>query len=162
MSHTIRSWFQAPPMSADKYLEENSLVPYWLPRGQQRSHQRWISRNVKHVCLCPKWIRLPTLALKPRRDLTRSLKQGCQWPLQKRTSVLQNFTVFLSPSLIRSTSRYSETGGGKKKHKIIRSANLEGHLLLTFFYTIPLCSRNCMAPIKLQICKTEICTWTFG
>ena len=32
----------------------------------------------------------PTLALKPREDITRSLKQGYQWP-QKWTCVQQNF-----------------------------------------------------------------------
>ena len=31
-------------------------------------------------------IRRPTLALKPRGDVTRNPKQGCQWP-QKRTCV---------------------------------------------------------------------------
>ena len=32
----------------------------------------------------------PTMALKPREDITRSLKQGYQWP-QKWTCVQQNF-----------------------------------------------------------------------
>ena len=32
----------------------------------------------------------PTLALKPRGDVTRNPKQGCQWP-QKRTCVPKNF-----------------------------------------------------------------------
>ena len=35
--------------------------------------------NIYHVCLCQVWIRLPTLALKPRGDVT-SPKQGYQWP----------------------------------------------------------------------------------
>ena len=43
------------------------------------------------------WIRLPNLALKPRGDVTRSLKQGYQWPLKmekkfkkEKKSFLQN------------------------------------------------------------------------
>ena len=40
--------------------------PCWLSRGQQVLHQSWISRNIYHVCLHQVWIKLPTLALKPR------------------------------------------------------------------------------------------------
>ena len=43
------------------------------------SHQGWISEDYMS-CLCKVWIRLPTLALIPRGDVTRSPKQGCQWP----------------------------------------------------------------------------------
>ena len=35
-------------------------------------------------------IRLPSLALKPRGVITRSVEEGYQWP-QKRTYVLQKF-----------------------------------------------------------------------
>ena len=35
-----------------------------------------------HVHLCQVQIRLPTLALKPRCDITRSPKQEYQWPLK--------------------------------------------------------------------------------
>ena len=45
--------------------------------------------NIYHVCLCQVQIRLPTLALKPRWKVTRSLKNGYQWP-QKWTRVQQN------------------------------------------------------------------------
>ena len=58
-------------------------LPCWLPRGQQVSHQRWISGNVYYIHLLQVWIRLPTLALKPRGDITRSPKQGNQWPHKK-------------------------------------------------------------------------------
>ena len=33
-----------------------------------------------HVCSCKTRIKLPTLALKPTGDVTRSPKQGYQWP----------------------------------------------------------------------------------
>ena len=44
------------------------------------SQQRWISKNVDlhHICLSQVQIRLPTLALKPRGDVTRSPKQRYQ------------------------------------------------------------------------------------
>ena len=71
-----------------RYVEEMARLPCWLPRGRQVSHQRWISGNVYHVRLRQVRIRLPTLTLKPRGDVTRSPKQGYQWP-HKRTHVLQ-------------------------------------------------------------------------
>ena len=40
-------------------------------------------RNVHYVYLCQVQIRLPTLALKPRGDITRSPKQGYQWTHKK-------------------------------------------------------------------------------
>ena len=46
------------------------------------------SGNIYHVRLCQARIRMPTLALKPRGDVTRSPKQGYQWS-HKRTCVLQ-------------------------------------------------------------------------
>ena len=58
---------------------ESYRLPCWPPRGRQVSHQRWISGNIYHVCLHQVWIRLPTLALKPRGDVTRPPKQECQW-----------------------------------------------------------------------------------
>ena len=39
------------------------------------SHQKWISGNVYHVCLRQVWIRLLSLALKPKWDITKSPKQ---------------------------------------------------------------------------------------
>ena len=42
-----------------------------LTRYQEVLHQRWISGNVKYVCLHQAWIGLPTLGLKPTWDLTR-------------------------------------------------------------------------------------------
>ena len=45
-------------------------------------------RNIYHVHLCQVQMRLPTLALKPRGDVTESPKQGYQWP-QKWTHVHQ-------------------------------------------------------------------------
>ena len=38
---------------------------------------------VNFAFLLIKWIRLPTLALKPRGDITRNPKQGFQWPHKK-------------------------------------------------------------------------------
>ena len=49
--------------------------PCCLRRGQQVSHKRWISGNVLHVHLFQEWIRLRTLSLKPKGDVTRSPKE---------------------------------------------------------------------------------------
>ena len=52
---------------------------------------KFYNGNVYHVRLCR--IRLPTLALKPKGDVTRSPKQGNKWP-QKWTCVQQKFNFF--------------------------------------------------------------------
>ena len=63
--------------------KRSGQLPRWPPRDQEVLHQRWISRNMLHVCLHEAWIRLPTLALKPRGDITRSPKQWYQWSYKK-------------------------------------------------------------------------------
>ena len=63
----------------------------------------------------------PTLALKPRGDVTRNLKQGYQWP-QKRTCVRQKlfFKVSLMPvtsfsgPILTSDTRYGHLILGEK------------------------------------------------
>ena len=57
--------------------------PYTLAKV---SRQMWILGNVYHLCLYQLQIRLATLALKPKGDVTRSLKQGYPWA-QKWTCV---------------------------------------------------------------------------
>ena len=69
---------------------ECDLLPCWLSRGQQVSHQRWI------------WARDPgfILALKPRADVTRSPKQGYQWPQKKDVcppKILRNMQELQGP-----------------------------------------------------------------
>ena len=79
------SWF---PASYLWYIctyvacREHDRLPCWLSRGWQVSHQRWIW-----------WIHCgqarlhaskgSTLTLKPRAGITRSPKQGNQWPHKK-------------------------------------------------------------------------------
>ena len=58
-------------------------LPCWLPRGWQVLHQRRILGNIQHILLCQAQIRLSTLVLKPRGDITRCPKQGYQWPWKK-------------------------------------------------------------------------------
>ena len=66
---------------------EHNWLPCWLPRGQQVSHQRWISGI--HFMQATKYASEgSTLALKPRGDIIRSPKQGYKGPT-KRTHVLQ-------------------------------------------------------------------------
>ena len=47
-----------------------------------------LREHILHICLCQLRMRLPTLALKPRGNITRSPKQGYQKP-QKWTCVKQ-------------------------------------------------------------------------
>ena len=51
-------------------------LPCWLPRGQQVWPQRWIWGFRQWSMKA----RGSTLALKPRAEVTRSPKQGYQWP----------------------------------------------------------------------------------
>ena len=62
-----------PPLLKHTCGEGNWLL-WWYYTSAKVLHQRWISRNVYHICLCKVWIRLPTRALKPRGDVTRSPK----------------------------------------------------------------------------------------
>ena len=57
--------------------------------------------------------RLPTLALKPRGDVTRSPKQGYQWP-QKRTYVLpkNEMAGYVTVGLYEVVGLVSEVAGG--------------------------------------------------
>ena len=57
---------------------ECDRLPCWSPRGQQVSHQRWISgvhctQVTKHAS------EGSILTFKPRGDVTKSPKQGYQW-----------------------------------------------------------------------------------
>ena len=84
-------WFKSAILPLLKHAcGESDRLLCWLYTLAEVSHQRWISGNVYHVRLCKVQIRLSTLALKPRGDVTRSLKQGYQWP-QKWTCVQQKF-----------------------------------------------------------------------
>ena len=69
---------------------ECDWLPCWLPRGQQVSHQRWIwgihcAQARKHAS------KGSTLALKPRADITRNPKPGCQRPHKKDLCPPKNF-----------------------------------------------------------------------
>ena len=70
-----RSRFRAPPMPACRYVEGNSLASM---QEVSRCHTRGEFQETCNMHTCAKLqIRLPTLALKPRGDVFRSLKQGC-------------------------------------------------------------------------------------
>ena len=68
---------------AGKLERKPAQLPCQLPRGWQVSHQKWIREHVRVCPPLPAWIRLPTMALKPRPDITRSPKQGYQWSHKK-------------------------------------------------------------------------------
>ena len=52
----------------------------------------WPSGDVQHIRLCQVRIRMPTLALKPRGDVTISPKQEFQWPHKKDLCILKSFS----------------------------------------------------------------------
>ena len=76
---------QAPPMLMDVsplMLIKKDWLPCWSSRGQQVLHERWIwgihcTQARKHAS------EGSTLALKLRGNITRSPKQGYQWPHKK-------------------------------------------------------------------------------
>ena len=76
---------EPPPMlvdmSASMWIKKTQL-PWWPPYSQQVSHQRWIWGI--HCAQVRKHARKGSiLALKPSADVTRSPKQGYQWPHKK-------------------------------------------------------------------------------
>ena len=78
------------PTSAEK-----SMLGKWLAtmlsRGSQVLHHRWISGNVHHMCLCQEGIRLPTLALWNREEMSSKVKnRGISGPTKEHTST-KNF-----------------------------------------------------------------------
>ena len=83
-------------------MGKSNRLPCWPSRGQQVSHQRWISRNVLHICLCQVWTGLPTLALKPRGDITRSPRQGYQWP--HKSACVYHIILKMSLSVVTDTT----------------------------------------------------------
>ena len=83
--------------------------PYWLSGGGQVLYQRWISGNIHYICLCQVPIRLPTLPLKPREDVTRSLNQGYQWP-HKRTCVHREIIFKKTVGIMQLEPYRTQTG----------------------------------------------------
>ena len=99
-------WFKSGILALLKHAcGESDWLLCWPYTLAEVSHQRWISGNVYNICLCKVWIRLPTLALKPWGDVTRSLKQGHQWP-QKWTCVQQKFFLKKKSNIIYWFSTY--------------------------------------------------------
>ena len=66
-------WFKSGILPLLKHAcGESDQLLCWPYTPAEVSHQRWISGNIYHVRLHKVWISLPTLALKPRGDVTRS------------------------------------------------------------------------------------------
>ena len=82
----IRSQFRAPTIPAHRYMEEKVAT-----LAAKRSADVAPEVNFREHVTCMRLsvrIRLPTLALKPRRDITRCPKQGYQ-RLHKKDLYLQ-------------------------------------------------------------------------
>ena len=62
-----------------RYVDQKAWLPYWPLYSQLVSHQRWIWGSHKWESMQ----KGSTMALKPRADITRSPKQGYQWPHEK-------------------------------------------------------------------------------
>ena len=78
--------------------------PCWPSRGQQVSHQRWISGIARRQ---DSMQAISTLALKPRADITRSPKQGYQWPHEKDMCPpkIKNIYIYFKRYILYSHSR---------------------------------------------------------
>ena len=78
----------------------------WPSKGWQVSHQRWMSGNIHHICLIQVWIRLPTLALKPR-----GVNQNIKQKLKKKYvhSKLNNSVISIDSFRIRIPSKLFST-----------------------------------------------------
>ena len=85
-------WFKSGILPLLKHAcGESDRLLCWLYTPAEVSPQRWISGNIYHICLHKVWIRQNPLWLwNPEEDITRSPKQGYQWP-QKWTCVQQIF-----------------------------------------------------------------------
>ena len=108
--------------SAGMWIEKARL-PCWPVYSQQVSHQRWIS-GIHCTQATKNASEGSTLALKPRGDVTRSPKQGYQWPHEKDLCPPKNKKktfVFFSPASfeINVQTFYSFTPlprGGVNRH----------------------------------------------
>ena len=75
------------------------------------------------VYLCQARIRLPTLALKPRGDITRSRKQGYQWPHKKDL-----FPIIFFFLKRKSTSKFNIVSMGTDTLRDKMGCRLQGYL----------------------------------
>ena len=86
--HTVSGGVIGPSFTRyhrSRYMEDHgrtAWLPSWLPRGQQVLKYSLISGNVLHMSL-PSINKLPSLALKTRGIIARSLKQEYQRPYKK-------------------------------------------------------------------------------
>ena len=83
----VQTWAQAQPMLVCKYLDQNGSPAMLATKRSRR--------------ICCTQVRESTLALKLRADITRSPRQGYQWP-QKRSDVIHS--LFLKPNTIFESS----------------------------------------------------------
>ena len=101
-----RSRVSSPTNDCSQVCGRMTWLSCWLPRFRQVSHWRWIWGNVHHIHLHQVPIRLPTLALKPRRDVTRSPKRISLAP-QKDMCPLKFFKKFMSARLAKRNEKLS-------------------------------------------------------
>ena len=74
---------RTPPMSGRRYVEEIGSAAMLAGKRSAGVTPEVNLVEQQHVHLQQVRIRLPTLALKPRGGVTRSTKQGYQWPQKK-------------------------------------------------------------------------------
>ena len=84
---TLATTSLQPVISTCRYVEENGLAALMAAKSLAG-----VTPEVNHIHVCWVWIRPPTLALKPWRDITRSPKQKYQWP-PKKGYALQKLTM---------------------------------------------------------------------
>ena len=75
-------WPSRSSRMAKRYVDWKDWLLYWLLKGQQVFHQRWVWGT--HCTQATKYTSKSfRVVLKLRADFTRSLEQRCQWPLKK-------------------------------------------------------------------------------
>ena len=90
-------------MPSHRYMEENGLATILATKRSAGVTPEVNLCEPSHVCLCQVQIRLLTLALKPRGDITRSPKQWYQWPHKKRTFYVLQYWSFEEKTFVKES-----------------------------------------------------------
>ena len=117
-----------PPMPGRRCVKENDLAAL---QATKRSAAVAPEVKVLHVCFYQVWIRLPTLALKPGGDITRSPKEGYQGPHKKD----------LCPTNFCSVDHLRQTGSSPAALLCFQWSSLRSWRTWSTSRTTPACRR---------------------
>ena len=83
LTSTLEIVFKVPPLPACRYVEDKRLAAILATKRSAGVAPEVNFRKYVALMPLPSGTRLPTLDLKPIGDVTRSPKQGYQWPHKK-------------------------------------------------------------------------------